>query len=132
MLANNLWAAGYALDPIDEGVVWNYRLTRALVAACGAGLASSGMILQSLLRNPLPPPTYSEFCRRLTAYKVFQVLTHVALDTRGWRLTPFNDYDTQRYCDCYCSPDGRVGTLEDASRNPGLSDPRSEHLPACC
>ena len=43
VLANKLWAAGYALDPIDEGVVWNYRLTRTLVAAaCGAGLATCG------------------------------------------------------------------------------------------
>ncbi|MGO4002571.1 FecCD family ABC transporter permease [Pseudomonas fluorescens] len=57
VLANKLWAAGYALDPIDEGIVWNYRLTRALVAAaCGAGLATCGVILQSLLRNPLADP----------------------------------------------------------------------------
>lgn len=57
VLANKLWAAGYVLAPIDEGVVWNYRLTRALVAAaCGAGLATCGVILQSLLRNPLADP----------------------------------------------------------------------------
>ncbi|OAE13711.1 ABC transporter permease [Pseudomonas simiae] len=57
VLANKLWTAGYVLDPIDEGVVWNYRLTRALVAAaCGAGLATCGVILQSLLRNPLADP----------------------------------------------------------------------------
>jgi len=57
VLANKLWGAGYVLDPIDEGVVWNYRLTRALVAAaCGAGLATCGVILQSLLRNPLADP----------------------------------------------------------------------------
>ena len=57
VLANKLWNAGYLLDPIDEGVVWNYRLTRALVAAaCGAGLATCGVILQSLLRNPLADP----------------------------------------------------------------------------
>lgn len=57
VLANKLWAAGYPLDPIDEGIVWNYRLTRALVAAaCGAGLATCGVILQSLLRNPLADP----------------------------------------------------------------------------
>ncbi|KAF2411022.1 FecCD family ABC transporter permease [Pseudomonas antarctica] len=57
VLANKLWAAGYVLDPIDEGVVWNYRLTRALVAAaCGAGLATCGVLLQSLLRNPLADP----------------------------------------------------------------------------
>jgi iron complex transport system permease protein len=57
VLANKLWAASYVLDPIDEGIVWNYRLTRALVAAaCGAGLAISGVVLQSLLRNPLADP----------------------------------------------------------------------------
>lgn len=57
VLGNKLWGAGYVLDPIDEGIVWNYRLTRALVAAaCGAGLATSGVILQSLLRNPLADP----------------------------------------------------------------------------
>jgi len=57
VLANKLWGAGYVLDPIDEGIVWNYRLTRALVAAaCGAGLATCGVILQSLLRNPLADP----------------------------------------------------------------------------
>lgn len=57
VLANKLWAAGHVLDPIDEGIVWHYRLTRALVAAaCGAGLATCGVILQSLLRNPLADP----------------------------------------------------------------------------
>jgi len=57
VLANKLWAAGHVLDPIDEGIVWNYRLTRALVAAaCGAGLATCGVVLQSLLRNPLADP----------------------------------------------------------------------------
>jgi len=57
VLANKLWAAGYVLDPIDEGIVWSYRLTRALVAAaCGAGLATCGVVLQSLLRNPLADP----------------------------------------------------------------------------
>jgi iron complex transport system permease protein len=56
-LANRLFDASYALDPIDEGIVWNYRLTRAIVAACcGAGLAVSGLVLQSLLRNALADP----------------------------------------------------------------------------
>ena len=46
-----------AVDPITQGIVWNYRLPRALVAAgCGAGLAISGVILQSLLRNALAEP----------------------------------------------------------------------------
>ncbi|WP_342652818.1 iron chelate uptake ABC transporter family permease subunit [Pseudomonas sp. F3-2] len=57
VLANKLWAAGYAVDAIDEGIIWNYRLTRAIVAAaCGAGIAVSGVVLQSLLRNPLADP----------------------------------------------------------------------------
>ncbi|MCX8997481.1 iron ABC transporter permease [Rhizobiaceae bacterium BDR2-2] len=56
-LANRLFEAGYALDAIDAGIVWNYRLTRAIVAACcGAGLAISGVVLQSLLRNALADP----------------------------------------------------------------------------
>ncbi|MCP8634882.1 iron ABC transporter permease [Pseudomonas mosselii] len=57
VLANQLWQAGHALDPIDAGIVWNYRLPRTLVAAaCGAGLATCGVILQALLRNPLAEP----------------------------------------------------------------------------
>ncbi len=57
VLANHAWQAGYPVDPIDAGVVWNYRLTRSLVAAaCGAGLATCGVILQALLRNPLAEP----------------------------------------------------------------------------
>ncbi|MBA1200245.1 iron ABC transporter permease [Pseudomonas capeferrum] len=57
VLANRLWDAGYLVDPIDQGIVWNYRLTRTLVAAaCGAGLATCGVILQALLRNPLAEP----------------------------------------------------------------------------
>jgi len=57
VLANQLWQSGHALDPIDAGIVWNYRLPRTLVAAaCGAGLATCGVILQALLRNPLAEP----------------------------------------------------------------------------
>ena len=56
-LSNRLWEAGHAVEPIDQGIVWNYRLPRALVAAsCGAGLAVSGVVLQSLLRNALAEP----------------------------------------------------------------------------
>jgi iron complex transport system permease protein len=63
VLANKLGSAGYVLDPIDEGIVWDYRLTRALVAgACGAGLATCGVILQSLLRNPLADPYLLGIC----------------------------------------------------------------------
>ncbi len=56
-VANRLWNAGYPLAPIDEGIIWSYRLSRAVVAAsCGASLALSGAVLQSLLRNPLADP----------------------------------------------------------------------------
>lgn len=56
-VANRLWNAGYPLEAIDEGIVWSYRLSRTVVAACcGAALALSGVVLQSLLRNPLADP----------------------------------------------------------------------------
>ncbi|TWH41899.1 iron complex transport system permease protein [Rhodococcus rhodochrous J38] len=42
---------------IQEGIVWELRLPRTLLAAvCGAGLALCGTIMQSLLRNPLADP----------------------------------------------------------------------------
>lgn len=57
VLANNLWGADHEVDPIDAGIIWSYRLPRALVAAaCGAGLALSGLVLQSLVRNALADP----------------------------------------------------------------------------
>ncbi len=56
-LANNILGTGYVVDPIDAGLLWNYRLTRAIIAACcGAGLAISGVALQALLRNALAEP----------------------------------------------------------------------------
>lgn len=56
-VANRVFDAGYPLDAIDEGIIWNYRLSRAVVAACcGAALALSGVVLQALLRNPLADP----------------------------------------------------------------------------
>ncbi|MCZ2720758.1 iron chelate uptake ABC transporter family permease subunit [Marinomonas sp. 15G1-11] len=56
-LANKLFNASYAINTIDQGIIWNYRLTRTLVAACcGAALAVTGLVLQSLLRNSLADP----------------------------------------------------------------------------
>lgn len=56
-IANHLWGAGYPVDLIDSGIVWNYRLSRAAMAACcGASLAICGVILQALLRNALADP----------------------------------------------------------------------------
>ena len=57
VLANKALNACYAVDKIDEGIVWNYRMARAVVAmCCGAGLALSGVVLQALLRNALADP----------------------------------------------------------------------------
>ncbi|PXY22790.1 FecCD family ABC transporter permease [Prauserella muralis] len=45
------------LSAIRDGIVWNLRLPRTVLAAvCGAGLAVCGTIMQSLLRNPLADP----------------------------------------------------------------------------
>ncbi|HEV7437255.1 MAG TPA: iron ABC transporter permease [Pseudorhizobium sp.] len=56
-VTNRLGWTAVQLNPIHETVIWDYRLSRALVAAfCGAGLALSGAILQALLRNPLAEP----------------------------------------------------------------------------
>lgn len=55
--ANHLFGAGFAVNPIDAGIVWDYRLARAVVAACcGVALALSGVVLQALLRNALADP----------------------------------------------------------------------------
>ncbi|WP_199433472.1 FecCD family ABC transporter permease [Qaidamihabitans albus] len=46
-----------AVSRIGQGIVWELRLPRALLAGiCGAGLAVCGAVLQSLLRNPLADP----------------------------------------------------------------------------
>jgi iron complex transport system permease protein len=56
-VTNRLGFTAVALPRIQEAVIWDYRLSRSLVAAfCGAGLALSGAILQSLLRNSLAEP----------------------------------------------------------------------------
>nr|WP_262913549.1 iron ABC transporter permease [Rhizobium halophilum] len=56
-VTNRLGWTAVQLNPIHETVIWDYRLSRALVAAfCGAGLALSGAIMQALLRNPLAEP----------------------------------------------------------------------------
>ena len=56
-ITNGLGLTAAELPPIEESVVWDLRLSRALVAAlAGAGLALCGAILQALLRNPLAEP----------------------------------------------------------------------------
>lgn len=52
------------LNRIYESVIWDFRLSRALVAACcGAGLAICGAVLQSLLKNALAEPYVLVFLR---------------------------------------------------------------------
>ncbi|MDT0681999.1 iron chelate uptake ABC transporter family permease subunit [Roseicyclus sp. F158] len=56
-VTNGLGLTGAELSPIEQSVVWDLRLSRALVAAlAGAGLSLCGAILQALLRNPLAEP----------------------------------------------------------------------------
>lgn len=56
-ITNRLGWTMVQLNPIHETVIWEYRLSRALVAVfCGAGLALCGAIMQAMLRNPLAEP----------------------------------------------------------------------------
>ncbi len=46
-----------SLDPVAWTIIWNIRVPRALMAlTAGAALATSGMALQGVLRNPLVSP----------------------------------------------------------------------------
>lgn len=57
VVAAHLWGGQADVSPIQDGIVWQLRLPRALLAAiCGAGLALCGAVLQALLRNPLADP----------------------------------------------------------------------------
>lgn len=57
VLGAKLFGFETSVDRIDTGIVWNYRASRAVVAACcGTGLALSGVVLQALLRNALADP----------------------------------------------------------------------------
>lgn len=56
-VTNGLGLTSAEISPIEQSVVWNLRLSRALVAAlAGAGLSICGAILQALLRNALAEP----------------------------------------------------------------------------
>lgn len=51
-ISNRTGLTAEPLNRIYESVIWDFRLSRALVAACcGAGLAICGVVLQSLLKN---------------------------------------------------------------------------------
>ncbi|MFE7270565.1 FecCD family ABC transporter permease [Streptomyces sp. NPDC057623] len=56
-VAAHLGLGDSTLAPLRDGIVWNLRMPRTLLAAvCGAGLAVCGAVMQSLLRNPLADP----------------------------------------------------------------------------
>ncbi|MBP2445254.1 iron complex transport system permease protein [Rhizobium leguminosarum] len=56
-VSNRLLGTDFELSRIHEGIVWDYRLSRALVAAsAGTSLSLCGAVLQALLRNPLAEP----------------------------------------------------------------------------
>lgn len=56
-ISNKMGLTAVPLNRIYESVIWDFRLSRALVAACcGAGLAICGAVLQSLLKNALAEP----------------------------------------------------------------------------
>jgi ABC-type Fe3+-siderophore transport system, permease component len=56
-MTNGLGLTHVDLPAVEAGIVWQYRMSRALMAAsCGGGLALCGLVLQSLLRNALADP----------------------------------------------------------------------------
>lgn len=56
-VSNRLFGTQFELSRVHQGIVWDYRLSRALVAAsAGASLSLCGAVLQALLRNPLAEP----------------------------------------------------------------------------
>ncbi len=57
IIVGHLGGTAANVTPIRDGIVWDLRLPRTLLAAlCGAGLGLCGAIMQSLLRNPLADP----------------------------------------------------------------------------
>ena len=56
-ILNGLGLGAWPLPQVEEGIIWEYRMSRALMAACsGGGLALCGLVMQSILRNPLAEP----------------------------------------------------------------------------
>lgn len=57
IIVDHLGGPDAGASAIRDGIVWELRLPRTLLAAlCGAGLGLCGAIMQSLLRNPLADP----------------------------------------------------------------------------
>ncbi|MCJ8139264.1 FecCD family ABC transporter permease [Falsirhodobacter halotolerans] len=56
-VSNGVIGTDLPVDRMEAGIIWHYRLSRAIVTACcGGALALSGAVLQALLRNPLAEP----------------------------------------------------------------------------
>lgn len=88
-ITNRLGWTGIELNRIHETVIWDYRLSRALVAAfCGAGLALSGAIMQSLLRNPLAEPYVLGISAGASTGAVAIVILNIGAGAVSFRLVP--------------------------------------------
>jgi len=75
------WVDVTRVTQADRVIVWLIRIPRVLVAACvGAGLASSGVIMQALFRNPLAEPS-------LVGAGAGAVLGGVISFVAGWSVT---------------------------------------------
>lgn len=83
-ILNGLGLTSYALPQTEEGIVWQYRMSRAVMAACnGGGTAMCGLVLQSILRNPLAEPYLLGFPRAPSLGAVCVML--LGMGKRDWR-----------------------------------------------
>lgn len=56
-ITNGLGITHYQMSPIEAGIIWQYRMSRTLMAVCcGGGLSLCGLVLQAVLRNSLADP----------------------------------------------------------------------------
>jgi len=70
-----------------EMIVWNIRLPRVLSAiVCGAGLAAAGVVMQSVLRNPLSSP-YTLGVSQAAAFGAAFAITTLGAGTLGRLLS---------------------------------------------
>ena len=57
VIAAHTFGSSRQIDPVDNRIVWDFRLPRALIGfAVGAGLSLAGVVIQSVVRNPLGDP----------------------------------------------------------------------------
>ncbi|MDJ0340895.1 iron ABC transporter permease [Streptomyces sp. H10-C2] len=53
----HLGGGSFTGDPVQDQIVWNFRIPRVLLAAlAGGGLAVAGVVLQAVVANPLADP----------------------------------------------------------------------------